>query len=180
MRNDDLAGYHATAKLRTDSERRVSGADTVASHDDWTVSAQWESIDGRPEPVVLQLNRSGSPITASGVRQLPLGRMLDSSRWMIRFEANGRGEDETFGVEMGMVGVDAVTDYGDFIDRGPQRGRALTSDDLADVARVFLATPPSESGPGAVALACHVSLSAANKRIAAARAAGLIPPSGRK
>jgi hypothetical protein len=110
------------------------------------------------------------PLSAGTLRRLPIGTLNDEARRGAAFvaEASARhGQSSAVFEDMG---------------EGPRRGRPLGNDDLAKVAAVYR----DAYGVRGVHVTEHVaktfniSKSAAAKRIAAARKAGLLDGVGRK
>lgn len=146
-------------------------ADRIATHDGLHVIGRWKVIGGRAEPVLVSVFTDGeTPITADGIRALPLGTILAGMRTDYAWEANHPGID---GDPRQAVRVAAV--------KGPRSGQTLDDDVVAEVSEVYrrawlIGRPVTE----AVAEHFSISRSAAAKRIMRARATGLLDGVGPK
>ena len=115
----------------------------------------------------------GGVITATAVRGLPLGEMLDEARSAVVSHARliGRAAEMARDLEA------AAGALSGFVASGPQRGRGLSTAVLEEVAAVYRrARIEGRSVQQAVADHFVVAPDTASKRIMAARKAGLIEP----
>jgi hypothetical protein len=138
-------------------------------------SALWERRSGRWEPYQFTIHERTTkrPLSASRVRQLPMGELLWEMR--LKIDADAR---QALDSTNPAVRKDVAEQY---LIQGSQRGRALTGDDLTAVAVAY--RDAWEQGipvTQAVSAACHLSRSGATKRIMAARKAGLLDGVGPK
>lgn len=140
----------------------------------YRVTSRWRVIDGRPEPTAVTIDRNdGGPITATAVRGLPLGEMLDEARsaGVTYARQVGRAAGVWRDLEVSVRALEG------FVASGPQRGRGLSPAVLEEVAAVYRqARVDGRSVQQAVADHFVVAPDTASKRIMAARRAGLIEP----
>ncbi len=142
----------------------------------WRVSCEWANVDGYARLVGVyvrgfdgeRIPNPGGPVetlTATVFRALPIIELAD------RAFAQAKARWGTFRV--GPVVDDDVDIFGSYTPTAKRGGRRpLTADDLARVAVVYRSggTKPTK----AVADALGISVSAAGKRVARAREAGLL------
>ena len=147
---------------------------TLATHKQWTLAANFESIAGRAEPTSVLLTRSdGRPVTASHIRSLPLGDLIQACRAMVTKTASALAKMPA-GSVYGLIDYMAPLNQ-PFTATGPHRGRSQTTEELQRVADVYRAAHQSnEPVTAAVKTAFCISASTATKRIMAARKAGLL------
>lgn len=116
-------------------------ASAVAHYMDWTLETIWDVVGGRPEPVAVTFKRNGAAVTADPIRkQLPIAQMLSESRRAFRnLSSQLKREQEPVLLEIYRETFgDFIAAYGSHVAAGkPQRGRALTDDDLAIVADAY-------------------------------------------
>lgn len=149
------------------------------AHGEWRLDIVFESINGRPEPTMVQIARAdGGAVTGTAIRSLPLGELLhDERRWIVK-EAQG------------MVAISTrrpppswnehLPKAAGFVATGPHRGRGHSEAELEQVAAVYRAAfAVGDSVQRAVAEALMIAPSTATKRIMAARKAGLLEGIGR-
>jgi hypothetical protein len=155
-----------SSSMPTDDEPAV--VDVDQRHGGHQLVSQWRSAGGRAEPTSITITRvDSSPLTATTIRQLPLGDMIEEARREVAAHAD-------------LVEVLAPGSYGSLSARGPQRGRSHTPEVLAEVAQVYRrAYYEGQSVQQAVAEHFTISPDAATKRIMKARAAGLLDGIGR-
>lgn len=167
--------YGASGAIGGDSDDWYAQGE--AHFSGWRVRSRWHSLRGRPEPVKIEIAGALGyrPITAQAVRELPLGEMLAETRRAIDVTARAAGQ------ALGRIGdVASEEKVQEWASTGPQRGQALTPDDLAAVAAVYRrawadGVPVNE----AVRTAFHLTKGGADKRISRARRAGLLDGVGR-
>jgi hypothetical protein len=141
----------------------------------WRVTCWWASVDGYARLIGVDvrsfagsdgpdLGESVETLTASILRRLPLDAVAGRA-----FE---QGKNQLEPLFVGPGDVTLLT--GTFIPGGKTGRRPLSPDDLARVAAVYRAggTKPTQ----AVAKAFGITVSAAGKRVARARRAGLLDP----
>lgn len=160
---------------------------TTRSYEDaqgnsWTFGFRWEVIRGRYEPVELTVTTHGQPITATGLRGLPLGEIFSEAR-IAQMETATQTERPPDAVEDRIQYVhDAITDLEQRMSEriaelrarneawGPHRGKATTPEELEHVVLAYrTARAYGRPVTEAVAEALDVSPSTAGKRIMAAR-----------
>jgi hypothetical protein len=157
--------------------RSRSTIPTKTSHRDekgreWELVVAWEIVDGRAEPVSIQVSATplDAPhrfITASRLRTLPLGTWIAEAR-----SENGKRWRAAL-ADAGEVSASEVAATDALW--GPHRGRRATRAELQRVADAYNEARVSGSSvTRAVADACGVSESTAGKRIMQARRA--VPP----
>ena len=139
----------------------------------WRITCQWANVDGYARLIGVDVHgfrgsespEHGEPVTtltASVLRRLPLdsvaGRAFDQIK------------NEWGPLYVGPGDVTIVT--GRYTPGGKTGRHPLTTDDLAHVAEIYRGggTKPTK----AVAEACGITVSAAGKRVARARKAGLL------
>jgi hypothetical protein len=143
----------------------------------WQVQITWRYRDGdaRAEPEEMLIVRGPGrehrrPVSASIVRNLPLGTMIDESRKVLIARAS-KQTDENEGPEL----------WAKFAGLGPHRGTEITAEQDQAAADVYRsAWRKGAYVTQAVADHFGVSKSAATKRISRARAAGLLDGIGPK
>jgi hypothetical protein len=163
----------------------------IASEDDltdrhgrrWTVTLAWTVIGTRPEVYELSVRSAETPpvpVSASLIRSLPLGELEREIRASLPELAS------SYAAQADAAGEGLLSAYDRWYSKsqafrylaehaGPQRGRTLSDDVLHEIADVYKAAHANKRPvTRAVADAFHVSISAAGKRIMAARAAGLL------
>lgn len=132
------------------------------------VIARWEVIGERSEPTLVSIfTVPPRPLSADAIRRLPLGSVLAGMRRDLAWEGKvGVGTESDQGRRRRAVARSAT---------GPQRGSALSSDDLQAVSEAYRRAW-REGRPVTVAIAeqFHIAPSTAAKRIMAARRAGLL------
>ena len=145
----------------------------------WQVLITWRYHDGevRAEPTDMQIRfgpgrEHEATVTASLVRSLPLGTMIEESRRASIAKAT-RSVGEPSGVPNAM--------WAKFAGVGPRRGTEITPEQDQAAADVYRrAWGNGELVTDAVAEHFNISKSAASKRIGKARAAGLLAGMGPK
>lgn len=157
----------------------LTKASVAVGYGAWRVESLWQSINGRAEPIAVVFSNDGQAVTATNLRQLPLGEILAESRQLISKEAALQKELLS---KAGYTPSSAnmtlpvhIPLFVPFAETGPRRGQPLSGDDLRLVAEIYKAAyQRSESVQRAVADAFHIAPSTATKRIMAARKAGLL------
>lgn len=164
---------------------------TGVEHAGCKVEAWWRIINGRPEPVEVRIRREDGrsdsdplslPVLAETIRQLPLGEMLAESRKLLNHQGEQMIEDPGWNGALRKEFLSQAESLAaPLAASAPQRGRALTMDDLNQVAEVYReawrrGNPVNE----AVQNAFYLSKDGAAKRIAKARRAGLLDEVGPK
>jgi hypothetical protein len=145
----------------------------------WQVELTWRYHDGevRAEPTEMRIRfgpgrEHDSTVTASLVRNLPLGNMIEESRRALIAKA-ARQVDEPSAVPNEM--------WAKFAGVGPRRGTEITPEQDQAAAAVYRqAWKDAKPVTAAVAEHFDISKSAASKRIGKARAAGLLKGMGPK
>jgi hypothetical protein len=137
----------------------------------WEVTTRWQQIGGRFEPVEVTVEgvEPGMPLTATTMRQLPIGTLHEEAR---RYAAGIRETSDGAGrMDEDLIALAPV---------GSKRGSELTDVDLKATAKVYRrAYDGGEPVTKAVADHFGISTSAAAKRIMRARDAGLLDGIGR-
>lgn len=161
----------------------------------WVITAGWDLVASRIEPVLVTIESRTSwlsrpshwltpadplagksavqptAVNADAVRRLPLGAILAEGRRGLRERA--AREQSRFGELAKRLGFQLEPLVN--AQRGAQRGRRLTDDDLREVAAAYReAWSQGEPVNDAVRERCKLSRDGAAKRIMAARAAGLL------
>lgn len=173
--------------------KRPKGGDGVlevtdGDGDTWRVEYRLRPIDGRLEPVEMRLycvDTAASvealkpvphpkAITSTVMRSLNLGSRFEASRagWVAAWDEMPERDRLRWKADRDAMAAP----------RAASGGHPGTPDqELQRAADAWLeARAAGRSVVKAVEKACHLSTSGANKRIARAREAGLIPPAGRK
>jgi hypothetical protein len=164
--------YGTTTGAASGQEPKVISAEGY--YDGYHLVSHWQIVAGRAAPVSVTLDRrDGGPVTATAIRKLPLGDMLEEARNAVsRMSAVLRLIAERSTIDVG--------DFDAFRSAGPQRGRSLTPEVLAEVAAVYRdAYFDGRSVQEAVAKHFVISRDAATKRIMKARAHHLLDGIGR-
>jgi hypothetical protein len=176
-----IVGHHDDAEPPAVTE--------AITDDGWVLMAEWQLRGGRLEPVSVRIASDPDgdvrPVTATAIREMPLGEMLAASRQRIDWAARSTSDqhqspgysftldpatDELVAQQLKTMTID-----------GPHRGQALSPDDLAAVAAVYRrAWANGETVTRAVQDAFHLSRGGAAKRIMRAREAGLLVDVGPK
>ncbi len=140
----------------------------------WTIRFEWGDVAGRAECVGLTIeNPSGAdtwrPIGAELLRRLPIGSIVEDARRKMAADAAGAAPAFTGKAKK------MLERHAERFSAG--RGRALDPATLAAVADVYAtAWRAGEHPVQAVAREFTISVSAAAKRVMAARRAGHLPP----
>lgn len=149
--------------------------DANGGHDGYQLASKWRVIGGCAEPVLITIDRwDGAPVTATAVRNLPLGEMLKEAR---------RAVSEMTDVlalipELSTAAGDGA--HEGFTALGPQRGLSLTQEVLEEVAQVYRSAYfNGRNVQDAVSEHFHISVDAATKRIRKARDAHLLDGIGK-
>jgi hypothetical protein len=143
------------------------------------VRSRWHLVDGRGEPYELRVITEGAPVTASMVRNLPLGEAMSAMHDV--FLDRVRVRTISMLRHPSQMEPEVQTELVNLLrSMGPQRGRRRTDEELEAVAYVYRqAWEARKPVTEAVATACKISRSTAGKRIMAARKAGLLEGIGR-
>jgi hypothetical protein len=153
-----------TWKLLRDQNKRDLVLQRVSNsgEPELEVIFEWKRFGKRAEVVLMQVQSPGKkrPISFTDIRSIPFSEIAKMER-----QALSRGSSKGGTVPKGSV-------------NGPQSGRPLSEKDLRVVVNLYR-TAHELSIPIAPYLASElqISTSTANKRIAAARRAGLLGPS---
>lgn len=172
---------HEYLYIEVEGEGRILSSEPT-DDDRWEVNCEWRPISGRWEPISVTIRARGDArrVTASDVRSLPLGEMMDRSRSRListRQGALDRADVSPTGDAERDVAIRNRIEAMQF--EGPQRGQALTPADLDAVAAVYRrAWANGETVTRAVQDAFHLSRGGAAKRIMRARDAGLLDDVG--
>lgn len=172
----NIYGVVGSVILDGDHERSPAGVGE-AWFAGWRLGSSWELVGGRLEPVEVTVSAAerSKRITAEVLRKrLPIAEMLTATRQSIEQTAAAAGQYAA------LTGDAVLIDEFDQLQsQGPQRGQALTPDELGEVAAVYRrAWLGGEPVTEAVQKAFHLSRSGAAKRIMRARAAGLLDDVG--
>lgn len=130
----------------------------------WTFALRWTEIGGRYEPTHLELHANGAPMSASAIRDLPLGGILAEERrkHLRRVEDAARWRELT--AKHRKAARDDATKW------GSHRGVPVTEEELERVVLAYRAAyVQGQPVTAAVAEALAVSTSTAGKRIMRAR-----------
>jgi hypothetical protein len=142
------------------------------TRDGWTLESWWRTLDGRSEPVEVRIFSLtppapyGTVVTGDAIRKLQLGQMLaDSRMWLRQSAMFWFRHPSTMDMARSDPQISALAE--ELILGGkPQRGQALSNDDLENVADVYRsAWIDGEPVNEAVRRAFHLSKDGAAKRI---------------
>lgn len=145
----------------------------------WRVTTRWSEIDGRMEPVSVEV--AGDRVNGEAMKRLAFGgiiarhrkRLLASSEWFADHVDDVPATPQQRAAARRAFQRRAST-------LGASRGIALTPDGLEAVAKVYRdAYQRGEPVQAAVAEAFGIARSTAASRIGLARKAGLLPAHGR-